>query len=113
MEYKRKAALLEEWFSKMQNITCTPIEGSMYGFPQVHFSEKFINEAKAQGKEPDFLYCMDMVNETGIITIPGSGFKQKEGTYHFRITNLVTPYEKMERTMEALDKFNTRWHAKH
>jgi alanine transaminase len=56
---------------------------------------------------------MDMVNETGIITIPGSGFKQKEGTYHFRITNLVTPYEKMERTMDALDKFNTRWHANH
>jgi len=56
---------------------------------------------------------MDMVNETGIMTIPGSGFKQKEGTYHFRITNLVTPYEKMERTLESLDKFNTKWHAAH
>jgi aspartate/methionine/tyrosine aminotransferase len=39
MEYKRKAALLEERLAAMKNITCTPIEGSMYGFPQVHFSE--------------------------------------------------------------------------
>lgn len=111
--YKAKAKLLEETFKNMKNITCTNIEGAMYGFPRVHFSQKFIDEAKNLGKEPDFLYCMDMVNETGIMTIPGSGFKQKEGTYHFRITNLVTPYEKMERTLEALDKFNTKWQESH
>jgi len=85
----------------------------MYGFPRIHFSQKFIDEAEKQGKSPDFMYCMDMVNETGIMTIPGSCFLQKPGTYHFRITNLVTPYEKMERTLEALDKFNTKFHATH
>ena len=62
-------------FKDMDKITCTEIEGAMYGFPQVHFSKKFIDEAKSQGKEPDFMYCMDMVNQTGIMTIPGSGFR--------------------------------------
>jgi len=46
----------------MKQVTCTEIEGAMYGFPRVHFSQKFINEALSQGKQPDFLYCMEMVN---------------------------------------------------
>ena len=68
----------------------------MYGFPRVHFSQKFIDSAKKQGKQPDFIYCMEMVNKTGIMTVPGSGFGQQEGTYHFRITNLVNPTSHME-----------------
>lgn len=71
---KVKANLLTSTFNNMKNVTCTEIEGAMYGFPRVHFSQKFIDEAHAQGVEPDFLYCMDMVNQTGIMTVPGSGF---------------------------------------
>jgi alanine transaminase len=56
---------------------------------------------------------MDMVNETGIMTVPGSGFGQEEGTYHFRITNLVTPTEKMGEVLDNLKKFNDKWQAKH
>jgi alanine transaminase len=58
----------------------------------------------------DFMYCMDMVNETGIMTVPGSGFGQREGEYHYRITNLVTPTEEMAQTLETLKEFNERWH---
>jgi alanine transaminase len=72
---RSKAKLLTTTFNEMRNITCTEIEGAMYGFPRIHFSEKFIEEAAQAGKEPDFLYCMDMVNQTGIMTVPGSGFK--------------------------------------
>ena len=71
---KTRAKLLTSTFNSMKNITCTEIEGAMYGFPRVHFSQKFIDSAKQQGKQPDFLYCLDMVNETGIMTVPGSGF---------------------------------------
>jgi len=85
----------------------------MYGFPQIHFSDKFIREAKEQGKEPDFLYCMDMVNETGIMTVPGSGFGQEPGSYHFRITNLVTPTERLVGTLDRLKAFNKRFHETH
>jgi aspartate/methionine/tyrosine aminotransferase len=74
-ELRRKAKMLTSTFNQMSNVTCTEIEGAMYGFPRVHFSQKFIQEAKDVGKEPDFLYCMDMVNQTGIMTVPGSGFK--------------------------------------
>ena len=71
---KERAKLLTDCFNDMKQITCTEIEGAMYGFPQIHFSQKFIQEAKKQGKQPDFIYCLEMVDKTGIMTVPGSGF---------------------------------------
>jgi alanine transaminase len=56
---------------------------------------------------------MDMVEKTGIMTVPGSGFGQMPGTYHFRITNLVTPNEKMAEVLERLKKFNDEWQDEH
>ncbi len=34
--------------------------------------------------QPDMLYCLRLLEETGICVVPGSGFGQKDGTYHFR-----------------------------
>lgn len=34
--------------------------------------------------EPDEYYCLKLLEETGISFVPGSGFGQIEGTYHFR-----------------------------
>lgn len=42
------------------------------------------------------MYCLDMVNATGIMTVPGNGFGQRENEYHYRITNLVSPTEQMK-----------------
>lgn len=33
-------------------------------------------EAEKVGKSPDFLYCKEMLESTGIVTVPGSGFRQ-------------------------------------
>ena len=108
---KERAQLLAKTFNDMKQITCTEIEGAMYGFPRIHFSQKFIESALKQGKQPDFIYCMEMVNSTGIMTVPGSGFGQQPGTYHFRITNLVNPTSHMERVLENLKQFNDKFHA--
>jgi len=56
---------------------------------------------------------MDMVEETGIMTVPGSGFGQAPGTYHFRITNLVTPTSRMQEVLGKLVEFNKKWQARH
>lgn len=85
----------------------------MYAFPRLHLSQSAIKAAKEQGVAPDFFWCHSLVNETGIMTVPGSGFGQKEGEYHFRITNLVTPTEKMQETLQTLKAFNERFHNKY
>jgi alanine transaminase len=56
---------------------------------------------------------MDLVNETGIMSVPGSGFGQKEGEYHLRITNLVTPTERMEAVLNDFKKFNDKFMSKY
>jgi len=56
---------------------------------------------------------MEMVDKTGIMTVPGSGFGQQKGTYHFRITNLVNPTSHMEQVLDRLKTFNDEFHATH
>jgi aspartate/methionine/tyrosine aminotransferase len=97
----------------MTNITSNLIEGAMYAFPRVHFSDKAIAEANKNGVPADFMYCMDMLLNTGIMTVPGSGFGQVDGTYHFRITNLVTPTDELVKTLDLLKEFNNEFHAKY
>jgi len=110
---KERAKLLTNTFNSMDNYSCNPIDGAMYGFPKVKFSEKAIAAAKAKGVPVDFMYCLEMVDQTGIMTVPGSGFGQKEGDYHFRVTNLVTPTADMIEVLELLKKFNTDFHNRY
>lgn len=38
-----------------------------------------IAAARQAGKAPDVFYCLRLLEATGISTVPGSGFGQKEG----------------------------------
>lgn len=62
----------------------------MYSFPRISLPAAFIAEAKRQNKAPDVLYCLELLGETGLSCVPGSGFKQVEGTFHIRTTILVS-----------------------
>lgn len=53
--------------------------GAMYSFPQIKLPPKAIEAAKRAGKVPDVFYCLKLLEATGISTVPGSGFGQKEG----------------------------------
>lgn len=64
--------------------------GAMYSFPRISLPPAFIAEAKRQNKAPDVLYCLELLNETGLSCVPGSGFRQVEGTFHIRTTILVS-----------------------
>jgi alanine transaminase len=45
--------------------------------------------------------------------VPGSGFRQKPGTHHFRITTLILPEERLQDKLNALKKFNEEFHKKY
>ena len=53
--------------------------GAMYSFPQIRLPPRAIEAAKNAGKAPDVFYCLKLLEATGISTVPGSGFGQKEG----------------------------------
>eukprot|EP00803_Ostreobium_quekettii_P003210 evm.model.scf_2660.3 EVM.evm.TU.scf_2660.3 scf_2660:14056-20696(-) len=99
----RRAALVSEAFSTMEGFSCNPVEGAMYAFPKVDIPEKAMEAAEAVGKPADTFYCLNLLEATGIITVPGSGFGQIPGTHHLRTT--ILPREEV---MEGfVDKFKT------
>lgn len=60
-------------------ITTFMMPGAMYSFPQIRLPPKAIEAAKQAGKVADVFYCLKLLEATGISTVPGSGFGQKEG----------------------------------
>jgi alanine transaminase len=43
-----------------------------------------VEKAKSVGQAPDVFYAFQLLESTGICIVPGSGFGQRPGTYHFR-----------------------------
>lgn len=48
----------------------------MYAFPKLTMPAGAVDAAAAGNKQPDFVYCMELLDQTGIVTVPGSGFGQ-------------------------------------
>jgi alanine transaminase len=55
--------------------------------------------------EPDMFYCLQLVEQTGICVVPGSGFHQRTGTYHFR-TTILPPVDQIKSLLEKFEKFH-------
>lgn len=56
----------------------------MYFNLKIKLPERAIKEAQNQGMEPNAYYAFQLLENTGICIVPGSGFGQVQGTYHFR-----------------------------
>jgi alanine transaminase len=50
-------------------------------------------------------YCLELLEETGICVVPGSGFRQKNGTYHFR-TTILPPVDQIKSLLSNVEKFH-------
>ena len=74
-------ALLEEWHETTTATLMLRMPPPPPPPPRMH-----------AGKPGDWLYCKELLEATGIVVVPGSGFGQAEGTLHFRTTFL--PSEK-------------------
>ncbi|CAD7946698.1 unnamed protein product [Amoebophrya sp. A25] len=109
---KKKAKMLSARLNAIPGIQCMPIEGAMYAFPQVDLPQKFIDEARAQGKNPDTWYCYQILEKLGVITVPGSGFEQRVGTWHFR-TTILPAEEELVRFLDGLEKLQADLYAKY
>ncbi|KAM1717085.1 hypothetical protein COP2_025236 [Malus domestica] len=84
----RRAKALEEALNSLEGVTCNRAEGAMYLFPCITLPQNAIKAAEAATTAPDAFYCHRLLNATGIVVVPGSGFGQVPGTWHFRCTIL-------------------------
>jgi alanine-synthesizing transaminase len=82
----------------IDGISVVKPEGAFYAFPSIDV-------------EDDMRFCSELIKETGVVVVPGSGFGQKPGEQHFRI--VILPDEKtlekaFNRIAEFYDKYKNR-----
>ena len=110
---KKKAEILGNGINKIPGMHLDMPQGAMYGF--VRFD---LPEARDDGKaritpeerriheaERDSEYCLRLLEATGICVVPGSGFGQQPGTFHFR-TTFLPPQEEIESMVRDLKVFH-------
>lgn len=105
---KQNSDIIYEYLNEMQNISITQLQNSMYAYPKIQFSQKIIDSLKQQNQHPDVFYCLKLLQETGVATVPGSAFNQHEG-YHFRIS-CTLDRAKLETALKQISQFNTEFH---
>jgi len=110
---KKRSLMLTEKLNQIKNIKSNTLEGAMYAFPRIFLTESAIKAAKAKGMTPDAMYCMETLEQTGLILVAGSGFKQRENTYHFRITNLIYNSEEFDHALSKFAEFNRKFYERY
>ncbi|KAJ7216357.1 alanine aminotransferase [Mycena pura] len=94
----------------LPGVSCVESPGALYLFPKIEIPAKAAAAARAAGKEPDAFYALALLDETGICVVPGSGFGQKAGEWHYRLTCLCPGVEDY---VGKLERFHLGFIAKH
>lgn len=96
----RRRDLTVEMLNAIPGISCVKPEGAFYAFP------------KLEMKQPDAHFVSELIKETGVVIVPGSGFGQVPGTKHFRVVFL--PNEQiLEKAYNAIGKFFVKYQEKY
>eukprot|EP00511_Aplanochytrium_stocchinoi_P003542 CAMPEP_0204833086 /NCGR_PEP_ID=MMETSP1346-20131115/15638_1 /ASSEMBLY_ACC=CAM_ASM_000771 /TAXON_ID=215587 /ORGANISM="Aplanochytrium stocchinoi, Strain GSBS06" /LENGTH=505 /DNA_ID=CAMNT_0051965347 /DNA_START=521 /DNA_END=2035 /DNA_ORIENTATION=+ len=105
---QRRAQKLEAALNALPGIRCHPIEGAMYAFPDITLPDKFVKYAQALGQKPDGMYAIEVLENAGVVVVPGSGFGQNENTFHFR-TTFLPPETVFDDVLERFSTFHTKF----
>merc|ERR1719300_627408 len=107
-----RAKLVADTLNSIEGITCNTVQGAMYAFPQIHLPEKAIAAAKEAGMPADVFYAFQLLEAKGICIIPGSGFGQQPGTFHFR-TTILPQKDMINEMLGRLKEFHMKFLAEH
>ncbi|MDZ7272183.1 MAG: aminotransferase class I/II-fold pyridoxal phosphate-dependent enzyme, partial [candidate division KSB1 bacterium] len=77
-------------------ISCAKPEGAFYAFPSL----------EVPGTDEEFVRAL--IQETGVVVVPGSGFGQKPGSKHFRVV-FLPPEEVLENSYRRIGEFMARY----
>lgn len=105
---RRRAGTITVALNALEGVICNAAEGAMYVFPRLSLPPKAHAAALAAGRLPDLFYCWRLLDATGICVVPGSGFGQAAGTWHFR-TTFLPPEEQMEEVCAAITTFHKQF----
>ncbi|KAF2882326.1 hypothetical protein ILUMI_23850 [Ignelater luminosus] len=109
---KVRAKMVVDTFNSFEGFKCNTVQGAMYAFPQITLPPKAIEAAK-QAKQPaDVFYAFQLLENTGVCIVPGSGFGQQPGTFHFR-TTILPQVDKLKTMLEKFQTFHQEFIKKY
>ncbi|XP_072947876.1 alanine aminotransferase 1 isoform X2 [Epargyreus clarus] len=108
----KRAKMIADTFNQMKGFKCNVVQGAMYAFPTIELPPRAIEAAKKAGRAPDVYYAFKLLEETGICVVPGSGFGQRPGTFHFRTTILPQP-ALLQEMLDIFKDFHEKFTKEH
>jgi aspartate/methionine/tyrosine aminotransferase len=93
-----RAKILADGLNCIPGIRCQRVAGAMYAFPKITLPPGCT----------DTEYCLKLLEQTGICVVPGSGFGQAPGTFHFR-TTILPPTDKIDLIVKRIADFHVRF----
>ncbi len=82
--------------NEIQGISCAKPEAAFYVFPRIH--------AVGSRWKTDLEFALDLLKQTGVLFVHGSGFDPEYGTGHVRGV-ILPPLETLEQAFDALEAF--------
>jgi alanine-synthesizing transaminase len=86
--------------NNIPGISCVKPEGAFYAFPRLHIEQS------------DEHFVTQLIKETGVIAVHGSGFGQVPGTRHFRVA-FLPPEEILEKAYRNIGEFLQKYVKKY
>jgi tyrosine/nicotianamine family aminotransferase len=82
--------------NEIDGINCTKPEGTFYVFPKI--------EQIGSRWKSDMEFVLDVLNNTGVLFVPGSGFGETYGSKHVRAV-FCASMETLEKALDNLEEF--------
>ncbi|XP_076829006.1 alanine aminotransferase 2-like isoform X1 [Brachyhypopomus gauderio] len=97
-----------EVFNSLTGITLQPIGGGLFAFPRLHMSQAAIDHAQERDLHPDVMYCSRLLEEEGLLILPGSKLGMKKGAHYIRVS-LGAHEDMMTEALRRLERFHLRF----
>ncbi|MCP5062365.1 MAG: aminotransferase class I/II-fold pyridoxal phosphate-dependent enzyme [Ignavibacteriae bacterium] len=88
----RRRDMTVEMMNAIPGISCVKPEGSFYAFPKLEI------------KNTDNHFVSELIKETGVVVVPGTGFGQVPGTNHIRIV-FLPPEDILDKAYKNIGNF--------
>ncbi len=93
---ERRRDITTTMLNEIPGISCEKPEGAFYAFPRLDI------------EETDNCFVQELIKETGVVVVPGSGFGQVPGTKHFRVV-FLPPEDVLEKSFTLIRKFSGKY----
>lgn len=94
---QRRRDITVQGLNAIAGVTCVKPEGAFYAFPRVELGVS------------DDQFVAEVIRETGVVIVPGSGFGQRRGTNHFRVV-FLPPDDVLQKAFDRIGAIAQKYH---